>query len=402
MSSHANTSNLVLKITRKRKRGAVEPWKYEYQPTASVEHTFRDLADFQYRPYNSKFVKENLNPFLSFSLNELKKVRISDEPENLEELDLMPPPVFSRTIHPHSYNYRQNTAVVAVASDGVVKFVNRQATTRLNPSAVQWGVDTIPTTPKVDERLQKPEVMEVVGILNSLLEKRPVWTRRALESHLNERQRLAIKAAIPQVAYLWISGPWRDACCKFGVDPRTAPEFGQYQTLMFHFQDKPVSFAARHRAGEEPIKIAENQSSHIFDGKTLNIAGRTFQLCDITDPLIRQLLDQSQPPSSPHGTFGWYTMDTMVKVRKIMRLKLKSLIDGRIPNDTEFTHILESRFDESKSETKEEALTANEEQNVEEKVEDLMKEFLAQSLEQESFGDINEEMSDFEVLVDSE
>ena len=55
--------------------------------------------------------------------------------------------------------------------------------------------------------------------------------------------------------------------------------YRQYQSLFFQFE-------------VDSRKKIRDAKSHIFDGHTLVKDGRCFQLCDITDPLLRSLIDR--------------------------------------------------------------------------------------------------------------
>lgn len=59
-----------------------------------------------------------------------------------------------------------------------------------------------------------------------------MWTRRGIVNTLNESKDLyAIKFALPYVAFMWKSGPWRDCYSIFGLDPRKDPNCAQYQAI---------------------------------------------------------------------------------------------------------------------------------------------------------------------------
>lgn len=59
----------------------------------------------------------------------------------------------------------------------------------------------------------------------------------------------------------------------------------------------PIGISSRRRVMRESTAItaedasAEPRSSHIFDGRTAHREIGNYQLCDISDPLLRQLLD---------------------------------------------------------------------------------------------------------------
>ena len=89
------------------------------------------------------------------------------------------------------------------------------------------------------------------------------------------------------VAYMWRAGPWRDTCVVYGIDPRNDPKYRKYQSIFFQFEV------------DSKMK-ARDKNSHIFDGKILVKDGRCFQLCDITDPLLKSLIDREKLRDSCH------------------------------------------------------------------------------------------------------
>ena len=64
-----------------------------------------------------------------------------------------------------------------------------------------------------------------------MFEEKPVWSRTALAAHLPSVKLHVISAALPVVAYYFVSGPWRSTWVRFGYDPRTDPRAKIYQTL---------------------------------------------------------------------------------------------------------------------------------------------------------------------------
>lgn len=77
--------------------------------------------------------------------------------------------------------------------------------------------------------------------------------------------------------------------------------------------------------------IARDSLSHIFDGKQVYSKIGHFQLCDISDPLCRSLID------SPDGVLdfcssdineGWYAYDYFEQIRQVVRRKWQGLLNG--------------------------------------------------------------------------
>jgi len=65
-----------------------------------------------------------------------------------------------------------------------------------------------------------------------MFELKPVWSRCALAAHLLTSLTAHILiAALPALAYYFVSGPWRGTWVRFGYDPRADPHAKIYQIL---------------------------------------------------------------------------------------------------------------------------------------------------------------------------
>lgn len=203
----------------------------------------------------------------------------------------------------------------------------------------------------------EPALRRLIEEAQRLFEERPIWTKRALRNHLNEADWKIVgensaKYIWQYVGYLWASGPWRDALAKFGVDPRQDPSCRHYQTVMFILNSQPS-----HDRNLHTFKKKNARDTHVFDGRSIALDGKLYQICDITDPFIVSILSTSPirdkchvksfppPPHIPlthplilfsskqvYGD-GWFPNGTYAKLKTIMRLKLLSLISGQVsPN----------------------------------------------------------------------
>ena len=206
---------------------------------------------------------------------------------------------------------------------------------------VTYSVSTIPTQPplelppvsSLDERTQG-----AIRVMRGLFDQRPIWTRRALINVCHDLPESVIKPVFQYAGYMFRSGPWREAIIRFGIDPRTDLKYRVYQTLMFHmahFDPPQAGIGAGGGGGgggEEGTSTAQNEMarnpknkinkknrkirvkstrwnedrtryrhiargkerhrhSHIFDGQKVILDGNVWQVCDITDPLIKRLLE---------------------------------------------------------------------------------------------------------------
>lgn len=145
--------------------------------------------------------------------------------------------------------------------------------------------------------LLEPAMQRLVESARLLFDERPIWTRRALHNRVAAEDLKVVginsaKYMYQYVGYLFDSGPWRDAIVKFGVDPRKDPSLRKYQTMTFML-DKEDLFKEKGTTGK-PLRFGSSNlapsDTHIFDGKTVNLDGKVWQVCDITDPLLKSLL----------------------------------------------------------------------------------------------------------------
>ena len=125
--------------------------------------------------------------------------------------------------------------------------------------------------------------------LEKFLERRPITTLRVALNNQIARSKIKLQSLASYVAYGFISGPWREALILFGVDPRLDPKYRFFQTLRFQTRNKE-------RRGEGMLSRGGSRSrqSHFFDGKHVDSDDcSTWQVCDISDPVIRDIFTAS-------------------------------------------------------------------------------------------------------------
>lgn len=294
----------------------------------------------------------------------------------LRDVDIIPPPSFSSGDVPFPYmyvflsvsppsitkfhqSYRQNPTVkISVDQSGELTTVNTQQPAKIATHLVSYDADAVPTSPHegcpplntLDSTLRN-----TIDALRELFNQRPAWTRRALRNFLTtDEQRTTLRHAIPYVGYIFRSGPWRDAIIKFGVDPRSSPQYRDYQTFMFRILPRD-SDGARDGGGGRRHTLPRTEAgvnaalsgTHIFTGEPpLPRDGRIWMARDIQDPQLAAVLYPPTPPDtflrSTCETIGdgWFGNGTIAKVKTIMRAKIQALIDGHKPADAEFRRVL--------------------------------------------------------------
>src|SRR6187402_1845552 len=219
--------------------------------------------------------------------------------------ELLPPPSMTGHTLPFNWGWHQNPNIVEDrhAATGERILVNRSKPTKVSLKYLSHDVESIPNGPSA-EVPDDPPLRQLVASLKEALEVRPVWTRRSLINHVSDSPVLyLVRVALQYVSYQFKGGPFRDAIIKFGVDPRTDKKYRQYQTFFFKLYEEEekvanmpwrevrTSFNISKRSG----KPAHGQT-HIFNGKSLTLDGKVWQVCDITDPLLAKLIREAPYP----------------------------------------------------------------------------------------------------------
>lgn len=195
---------------------------------------------------------------------------------------------------------------------GNVTLKNDQVAPPAQNQAVLCDTQKVPSGPADDLppiASLEPAMKRLVDQARLLLEERPIWTRRALRNRLSEADwniigSNAARYIYQYVGYLWASGPWRDAIVKFDVDPREDPKYRIYQTMMFIIEPAPRRPKERgvQSSGFHRTKFREKES-HFFDGKSITLDGKVWQVCDITDPQLASILSTSNLREECHVRF---------------------------------------------------------------------------------------------------
>lgn len=146
----------------------------------------------------------------------------------------------------------------------------------------------------------EPAMQRLIASAQLLLEERPLWTRRALRNRVSADDwdqvgSNAAKYLYQYIGYSFDSGPWRDAIVKFGVDPRKDPDLRIYQTMMF-ILDKEYNDSRRKKTEYKTRSMSNKQTSrdtHFFDGLNVSLDGKVWQICDVTDSLLKSIFSTS-------------------------------------------------------------------------------------------------------------
>ena len=198
--------------------------------------------------------------------------------------------------------YRQNPSVKQVVDDlGNVTTINVHAGPKIANPPVPFDIDVVPQAPSPDlpaiETLT-PAMQRLVNTALRIMQDRPIFTRRALYNCMPGNDwdvmgQNSAKHVYQYVGYMFSSGPWRDALVRYGVDPRTDPSFRIYQTMIFMLETEPKETRAKFdRTKPDRTKSEQvlRKESHLFDGVTVSTDGKIWQVCDVSEPFLKDLL----------------------------------------------------------------------------------------------------------------
>lgn len=302
-------------------------------------HRFRNLPDFQMKARDVPIFKEIEEHVLKPSYASLKGFNITGEPP-IPGAALPGPPAFAAAVQPYHYEYNQ-AAGVRFTQDaaGNIKSSNSNAPMRRLMKPVDAEAEEVPQGPPPELKAANPSgtfLPKIIADLKALLDERPLVTRRVAQVRLPHMGESMFREATQWVGYTFKAGPWRDCLIKYGVDPRSDPKYRKYQTLMFQLDKRAANASGdktsrwnrslRHIPHPDDVE----KSSHLFDGKHITLNGKTWQVCDITDPVVKDIFDTEDIRSECDLThFGWYHDGTVCKARVIMREKMEKLFEGQ-------------------------------------------------------------------------
>jgi general transcription factor 3C polypeptide 5 (transcription factor C subunit 1) len=263
--------------------------------------------------------------------------------------EILPPPFFTSHPLPFNWGFLQNPSIVEEVdpSTGKTFLKNNQKLWRPKMDYVPYYMETVPQEPGVMP--EDPELLQFINELAVVYNERPAWTRRAIGNHFKHSPRIRLlKQALPFIGYGFKGGPFRDAIIKYGLDPRKDKKYRIYQTTYFQIVEKEL------RAIGTPWRDARftnkkdvtDDTGHIFDGKSLAVDGKIWQMCDVTDPLLAKLIREAPfRQEFEIENDGWFLNGTVAKIKAIMKTKLVALRTGKQLKDSDFEPALETADD---------------------------------------------------------
>lgn len=264
--------------------------------------------------------------------------------------EFIPAPSLTLQQLPFNWGWHQNANIYTAVDEvtGQKTLINRQGNTKVKLSYLGKDVERVPTKSPLPLP-NDPELMTMINALRGALEERPLYTRRALINKVGLSKELwMFRFAIQYVGYQFKGGPFRDAVIKYGVDPRSDPKYRPYQTFFFklfeeetkadgmQWKDVRTNYSVQKKGATK-----ENRESHIFNGKTLILDGKIWQGCDLHDPILRKLIQDSPYREKCDTTSdGWFPEGSMAKIRAIMKTKLMAVCCKRDLTEEDFAEAL--------------------------------------------------------------
>ncbi|SCV68525.1 BQ2448_646 [Microbotryum intermedium] len=350
-------ANIVLRVTKRRRKrplrdaqgNIVETGVYSIEPlgVASQNIRFRAIADFKVQVNQQDPAVQIANAVRAMDVNAILKYRLPEPNEDFTDDLFLPPPIFARHTVPLRYEYRPASGTVPTTSirpsgQEVIRLASSSRYKTKPFTTIPHSSPTVPSEPT-------PELFKVVGRrthdvleikLLAYLERRPVWTRQSLLSQLSSEELRVIqnrKTAIPMVSYSFQDGPFKDLVIKFSYDPRQHVEARFYQHIVLRNQlnvrtkapAAGLSILPAAASSSSTPSRAKSTSSHIFDGQTLHSPIANFQLIDITDPLLVELIHAPDAVAETCSAEleGWYKRPYFEQMRLVLKRKFAGLVN---------------------------------------------------------------------------
>ncbi|KAF2204448.1 hypothetical protein GQ43DRAFT_409564 [Delitschia confertaspora ATCC 74209] len=326
--------------------------KYTVTPVGIIDqtHRFRNLPDLQITNADNRIMQGIRDHLMPLKYSEIKKYEINTEPGIVLSPNIGPPVQFLQTISPIAYSYKQNPGVKFETDEtGESRALNTHKRLFVDSMYIVHADDpTVPQGPKPDlppeDRLTYLET-QILTELRALLQERPVVTRHVIYNRLGWSKRDKLRDISAYAGYFFDTGPFREALVRYGIDPRKDPEMRKYQTLSY------MTFRSlgpkSGRTFYENIKVLvrmrpeELTHSHMFDGMSVSRTGNMFQMCDITDPVIRKILDTPNIRSTcAPTTQGWYHSGTWTKAVTVLKDKVNLLLRNEIPDNSVYDRLV--------------------------------------------------------------
>ncbi|KAH8888707.1 hypothetical protein GQ53DRAFT_607590, partial [Thozetella sp. PMI_491] len=366
------------KILRRKLRDNVG--NYTIKPAGVIKrtHRYRGFTDFQFAVGRSKFMNNFVGSLVPGEVSKLRQFTIKPGVEKHAMVDIVPPPFFTSMTLPYPYHYSQNIYTKQVqqgrAAAGHIsedeEFGHIVNVTSRPPTVgyfLRYDEYPVPTKPRHEPDMSDPQVAMIITEMHKAMDERPIWTRRSMwnrlatkfetiedpqKGALGPRSGALIKYCLPFVGYQFKGGPWRDAMVRYGIDPRKDPRYRIYQTLIFKLHKTRVGNVGRSwhavrteeiavknygKFWEHKLKSSTPRDTHIFDGQSYHTDGKVWQVCDITDPLLKRFFEQAEVRRDVDIEIsGWYYRVLWAVGKAIMKSKMVGIRFNRNLTDEDF------------------------------------------------------------------
>jgi general transcription factor 3C polypeptide 5 (transcription factor C subunit 1) len=281
-------------------------------------HRFRNTPDFQYATSGNSLMQNLRESIFTTDLASVRDFKFDMSKDLAADQDVGPPPFFTTVKQPYNWSYKQNPYVKTFRdAEGNLRVTNTTVPIKHIRHNIDPDAPFIPSNPPAELaplQTTPPKIQTAVKQLRTMFEKRPLMQRRVFVNLFVGRQsENELKAAVGYCGYAFTSGPWRDTVIKFGIDPRKDPKYRIYQTVTYQLQNEPGVAAddpgslIRKVAGKRiTVKQARVMHSHIFDGEKFYKDGKVWQACDVTDGVLKDLLENAELRSEPDVSIRYF------------------------------------------------------------------------------------------------
>ncbi|KAL8936826.1 MAG: hypothetical protein Q9216_004727 [Gyalolechia sp. 2 TL-2023] len=306
------------------------------------------LPDFVWSTQNSPFMAKMKEHILPFEYPKLKDFKFDMSKGVQEENDIPPPPQWTRHHIPLNYSYgripriKDHAASADLSAFNDTQTIGRNKLFMLTHDTLQ--VPAAPSTTLPPESSLTPPLRNLIAAMREIFVRRPICTRRAVQNTVPADIWKAVgpnsvKHLWQYIGFLWTSGPWRDTICAFGVDPRKNSAMRWYQTMVFQVESDSKEphmnrSKVKSRIDSNLAAKAEVRDGHLFNGKTIRLDGKVWQMCDISDPLLKSLVDTDVlRDGCDTVSDGWYPNGTLAKIKVITKAKVSAILAGEIDDE---------------------------------------------------------------------
>lgn len=169
------------------------------------------------------------------------------------------------------------------------------------------------------------ESNRIIKHLQSLFANRPVWSGTSLSAALAEGGLLTsesplwkFRVHLRYVSYCFADGPFRRCYVRFGVDPRSSPDYRKYQVI--DFRDPTLRHSRRTASNDKDSLLDLEGKTDPYFVKPPDSMSQLYQLCDIRDNGVQKTI--SGPClSSFDAVTGWLSRGSRDAIRDHMKAK---------------------------------------------------------------------------------